>query len=702
MGVHPWPGIDPATAYMTMTGGAGAGPMHVASAGFSTLGGHAETTVAVSAVNIAGMADVYQGSGSAAAVASAAAMGVEHSEYGLLSMLKSQLLTAAGELHTTTVPQMVTHVQANANRMEYVADNAINPWVLGALTGRLIDLDGEYFGFMWPNNASAGLRYGAGLDAVGAAMAGLSALPSLAGGSVAAPAMAAADVAANGGITMASAAMSSAEQAATAVISPATSVASQASGLLGQAPLSAPSTSTSTPGISPMASVSTHAPAAPSMAQAQTPAMGMFLPPSTAAVNAPAPAPPVQTLSPTAGVSGAAPPGVTSFIKPAEPFKAPPMPSGGQATGLSPGMLNASALRGPVTTAPAATAVLTEPLTTSRLATATATQPLAYVTPDPTRPIQTPPPAHPPLQDAGTAQTLNPPPQPQQSPPLHNPPQQPAPGNGPPPGPSTGSGGPEGSGGPGTQTPGSGLGGAPPAPPSAVPLDTRPPPIPPPPSPGEPPLRPASPPSWASPPVPKSVQAAQDQLKDLERLIQQHNSNPPDPSNWGAVADYNAEADSYNAWAAQLHGVLDSSNVQYTPATPAQSAQIPSWTQPAPQQPVHQGPGSQPQPPSPSLAEQAKQIGEEVKAVPRGSGQLQTLADKVTGLHLDQEHAAEVIDIAAKSAFDDTGGIASLPDGTKVVLPANILQRAAMIVHSDGSVTVFKGDVTQFLPYLGR
>ena len=584
MGVHPWPGIDPATAYMTMTSGAGAAPMHVASAAFSTLGGHAETTVAVSAVNIAGMADVYHGSGAAAAVASAAQMGVEHSEYGLVSLLKSQLLTAAGELHTTTVPQMVTHVQANANRMEYVADNAINPWVLGALTGRLIDLDGEYFGFMWPNNASAGLRYGAGLDAVGVAMAGLSALPSVAGGSVAAPAMAAADVAANAGITMASAAMSTTEQAATTLISPATSVASQASGLLGQAPLSAPSTSTSTPGISPMANVSSQAPAMPSMAQAQTPAMGMFLPPSSAAVNAPAPAPPVQTLSPVTG-SGAAPPGVTSFVKPAEPFKAPPMPSGGQAAGLSPGMLNAAALRGPVTTASASTAVLTEPLTTSSLATATATQPLAYVTPDPTRPIQTPPPAHPPLQDAGTIQTLNPPPQPQQSPPLHNPPQQPAAGNGPPPGPSTGSGGPEGSGGPGTQMPGSGLGGAPPAPPSAVPLDTRPPPIPPPPSPGEPPLRPASPPSWASPPVPPSVQAAQEQLSKLEQLIQDHNAKPPDPSNWNAVADYNAEANFYNSWAAQLQGQLDSSKVQYTPTTTAKTAEIPSWTQPAPPQP---------------------------------------------------------------------------------------------------------------------
>jgi hypothetical protein len=88
------------------------------------------------------------------------------------------------------------------------------------------------------------------------------------------------------------------------------------------------------------------------------------------------------------------------------------------------------------------------------------------------------------------------------------------------------------------------------------------------------------------------VQAAKDELDSLEKLIQHHNSNPPSPSNPPAVADYNAEADYYNAWAAQLQGQLGSSNTEYTPATPAKTAETPSWTQPAPQQPVHQGPSS--------------------------------------------------------------------------------------------------------------
>jgi len=502
--------------------------------------------------------------------------------------LKGQLLNTAGELHTTTASTMVTFVQADANRGEWGVDNAINPWVLGMLTPRLIDLDTEYFGFMWPNNASAGLRYGAGLDALGAALAGLSALPSLAGGSMAAPAMAAADVASNAGMSMMSAVMSATQQAATAAISPATSGASHGgSGLTSQSQLSAPNTSTSTSGISPLAAVTSHAPVSPALTQSQPPAMGMFAPPAAAALTPAAPSPAMPSSPPAQTMTPSAAPGVTSFAKPAEPFSPPP-PSGGKAVGLKPGMLNASALRGPVGTAPASTALLTKPLTT---ASSLATQPLAYVTPDVPRPVSSTPPPHPLLSDPGSIQTLNPPPQPQQSPPQPSPPQPPSPGTGQQPGPSTG-GGSQGTGGPGTQMPGSGIGGVPQASLPAMPLDTRPPPIPPPPSPGEPPLRPPSPPSWASPQVPQSVQAAQDELKDLELRIQQHNSNPPPSNDYGAVSAYNAEADYYNSRAAQLHGKLDQSQVQYTPATPAKTAEVPSWTQPAPPQPTHPAPSN--------------------------------------------------------------------------------------------------------------
>ncbi len=697
--------FPPEVNYTSMVSGAGPAPMLAYGEALTAHSAAMTSVVGVSAATASATSAAFVGSAGTASTAAVVAHNTEHVAFAEETLVRAQIAHLAAAAHSATVARMVPSPPALANRLEEATDEQINPWVWGALTPRIVDLNTEYFGFMWPNNAGAGVSYGAALDGLGAALM-MPSLPSVAGGSVAAGVVAAASLAEGAALSGMQAVVQVAGTGVSAVASPAAALPAAAMSAVSSMSSTSPVTS-SAPAAQPMAAVQ-QAPSVPSQsfASAQAPAMSMFAPPPNAAVSPPsvpnpaaaeAPAAQMLTPRPVPPMPSAAP-GVTSFVPPAEPF-APPSPTAGRASGLAPGMLNAAALRGPVAAMPLTTTAATSGL-------ATATQPLAYVPPDVPRPIPSTPPQQPPLSNNGDiAHMLNPPPQPQQSPPLHNPPQQPAPGNGPPPGPSTGSGGPEGSGGPGTQTPGSGLGGAPLAPPPAAPLDTRPPPIPPPPSPGEPPLRPPSPPSWASPPVPKSVQAAQDQLKDLERLIQQHNSNPPDPSNWGAMADYNAEASYYNAWAAQLEGQLGSSSTQYTPSTPAQTAQTPSWTQPAPQQPVHQGPGSQPQPgapPSPNLSQQAMQIAKEVEAVPQGSGQLQSLADKVSGLHLDQQQAAEVTDTAAKAAFGDTGGIANLPDGTKVVLPANILQRAAMIVHSDGSVTVFKGDLTQFLPYLGR
>lgn len=349
MGVEPWPLTDPATAYLQMTSGAGAAPMHAASAALHALGGSVAGVAASSTANAAGLSASWSGQGSSASALSAMAMAGADSQYSVLSMLKGQLLNAAGELHTTTVPTMVTHIQANANRGEWAFDNGINPLVWGALTPRLIDLDTEYFGFMWPNNASAGLRYGAGLDALAAALSALSALPSLAGGSVSAPALAAADMGANAGMSMMSAVMIATEQAATAANSPATSSAPQADSHVRQAPLSAPNTSAGMSGISPSAAVRSQAPVSPS--HAPLPAMGMFAAPATAALTPATSSPTMPASPPIQTVSPAAAPGLTSFAKPAEPFNPPP-PSGGKAVGLKPGMLNAAALRGPVGTAP--------------------------------------------------------------------------------------------------------------------------------------------------------------------------------------------------------------------------------------------------------------------------------------------------------------------------------------------------------------
>jgi hypothetical protein len=187
------------------------------------------------------------------------------------------------------------------------------------------------------------------------------------------------------------------------------------------------------------------------------------------------------------------------------------------------------------------------------------------------------------------------------------------------------------------------------------------------------------------------VQAAQQQLSKLEQLIQDHNAKPPDPSNWTAVADYNSEAAYYNAWAAQLHGQLDSSNAQYTPATPAQNAQIPSWTQPAPPQPNA--------PTGPNLNQQATRIGEDVRAnVPKGS-RLDTLVDRLNQLHIgDQQQAAAAADAAAKGAWGQTAGIVDGPNGAKLVLPRFPGVGEAIMVAPDGTLSVFRGDLFQYLP----
>ncbi|MBV8860474.1 MAG: PPE domain-containing protein, partial [Mycobacterium sp.] len=317
MGVHPFPAIDPATNYVTMTGGAGAAPMHAYGAAMSAVATSGDDVVIRSGVNTVITADNWTGSAQMQAAASVSDLNATVSDAATKATLKAQLAQAAGELHTTTVSRMVPHVVVNANRAESVFDNAINPLVWGALTPRITELELEYYA-MWANNAQAGVSYGFGVDGIILGLSSLSALPALAGGSLGAPAMAGAQLAETAAISGLGAAMSTAEQAATAAISPpaaaTSSTSSATNALLGDTALAAPNSASS---VAPLAAVHSPAtPTAPSLTQVHTPVTGMFAPPPTAAITAPAPttAAPVQTLSPAPAVSGpAAAPGVTSF-----------------------------------------------------------------------------------------------------------------------------------------------------------------------------------------------------------------------------------------------------------------------------------------------------------------------------------------------------------------------------------------------------
>ncbi|QLY30032.1 hypothetical protein [Nocardia huaxiensis] len=95
-----------------------------------------------------------------------------------------------------------------------------------------------------------------------------------------------------------------------------------------------------------------------------------------------------------------------------------------------------------------------------------------------------------------------------------------------------------------------------------------------------------------------------------------------------------------------------------------------------------------------------QQIGEEVAQIPRGSGQLDTIISRVNELHLSQDEAAAVTNKASEIGLTGSGGIATLPNGTKMVLPTYTSVRKAFLINADGTVVKYEGDLEQFLQYI--
>jgi hypothetical protein len=520
---HPWPVFPPEENYTALTSGTGPATTLASAAAFTAEAAQLQSVMATSMVTGVGTYASWHGSAAAASAVTQTGLNTQHELLAGWVLEKPPLVTAAAEAHQTAVAMMVPAAVAVANRMEEATDEQINPLVWGALTPRIVALNLDYFGHMWPRNAGAGAGYGATLRASAAAMM-VPPPPAVAGGAVAAPAIAAAAVAENVVLSAAGAAMQAAEQGAMAVVSPAAATPAAGLGAMTSSASSVSSTPTlsSPPAAQPMAAVQHASPPARPMAPVQAP-MGMFAQPPSAAVMVPptAPNPPpadspvAQPLTPRPGpVAGAVPaaPGVTSFVPPAQPFSPSPPPSGGRAAGLKPGMLNATALRGPVATVP--------PSTTST--SAPAAQPMAYVHPEPPRPIVPPSPPQPPLLNVGdTARTLNPLPHTQPTtspppaqlltlPPPPHPPSPPAPQNSPPALSAN-------AGGTGAQMLGTGAGGAPEAPAAPLPLDPQPTPPPPP-----PPVRGRAPegvhPPVEGPLTPGPPSKAREQRKGAEHL----------------------------------------------------------------------------------------------------------------------------------------------------------------------------------------
>lgn len=422
-----------------------------------TLSAQAAQVQAVVAASAASGASTYgggwRGVGAAASAVTQAALDAQHELLAAALVDKASHVAAAAAAHQSALASMVTAQEAGANRRDEAAAQQLNPLVWGALTPRIVALDVEYFGQMWPRNAAAGAAYGAALRAAaGAIMVPFP--PAVAGGS---PAAAVVGLAETGAMGAAGATMQASEQPAQAVLAPAAAVPQA-----GAAAMAGPVSASASPNA-----LAANPTAAQTVSRAPQAAVGMFARFSPAGVvGAPSAAPPggeggaaarlgeppsrAGTVTPPGSgpagvVSGYPGAGLTSYVRPSgDGFAPPPVERVGG--GAPAGMLTAGALHSPVTAAPNSTATV---------------QALAYVHPQPPRPGGLSVASQPPLFDPGeSAHTLNsPPPQQPPAPPLPAP--QPHAPQGGPPGPATGSGGPGGAGGPGAQMLGFGAGQAP-------------------------------------------------------------------------------------------------------------------------------------------------------------------------------------------------------------------------------------------------
>lgn len=88
-----------------------------------------------------------------------------------------------------------------------------------------------------------------------------------------------------------------------------------------------------------------------------------------------------------------------------------------------------------------------------------------------------------------------------------------------------------------------------------------------------------------------------------------------------------------------------------------------------------------------------KSIGMATRQIPRGSGQLDHISQRVTELQLDQNLAAQATDHAAKAAFGETAGVISLKNGNLAVIPAQLQVGAWFEVTPGGRVFSQRGTI---------
>lgn len=188
-----WAARTPEANDLLLKAGTGVGTHLANQTAWTTLGASHHASGVASAINTAATAASWLGVGSAASALNVTMLNATlHGLAGWVDVKPAVVSTAIAAFETANAA-MRPASECMENRDEWGVDNAINPSVLWTLTPRIVSLDVEYFGVMWPNNAAVGATYGGVLAALAESLAIPPPVATM-GASPAAPAQAAAAV----------------------------------------------------------------------------------------------------------------------------------------------------------------------------------------------------------------------------------------------------------------------------------------------------------------------------------------------------------------------------------------------------------------------------------------------------------------------------------------------------------------------------
>lgn len=162
-----WAARTPEANDLLLKAGTGVGTHLANQTAWTTLGASHHASGVASAINTAATAASWLGVGSAASALNVTMLNATlHGLAGWVDVKPAVVSTAIAAFETANAA-MRPAPECMENRDEWGVDNAINPSVLWTLTPRIVSLDVEYFGVMWPNNAAALQEFFAGHGAQG-------------------------------------------------------------------------------------------------------------------------------------------------------------------------------------------------------------------------------------------------------------------------------------------------------------------------------------------------------------------------------------------------------------------------------------------------------------------------------------------------------------------------------------------------------